>query len=325
MPSPPLFKEEGCEVTAVIDPPGHTTSDSVKIRKGRKRKSNAVTHSYPLWFYIPSAVAFIVLFIAPTIASFFFSLTRWTLFDWQFIGLDNYRQFFGEPFLVQGLYNTLFYAFFTSGSKVIIGMLLAIWLTSGVFAQGYLRGVIFFPVLVSTVGVGITFKALMEPFDGIINTSLTIFGIEGPRWLADPNLALFSVALVDVWKGVGIATVIYIAGLAAIPQEYREAALVDGAGSFKRFRYVILPLLMPATSTVIILSLIGGLRSFDLIWAMTGGGPGFASDVMASIVFKQYQAGFYGLSTAGNVVLFVVVAAIVFPLSRYLNRRTVEA
>ena len=289
--------------------------------KGRGRRSLA---SYPLWFYIPAALIYIVLFIVPTISSFFFSLTRWSLFDFQFIGFDNYLLFFREPFLVQGLANTVFYAFFTSGSKVVIGMLLAIWLTSGVFAQGYLRGVIFFPVLVSTIGVGITFKTLMDPFDGLINTSLTVFGIEGPMWLGDPELALFSVALVDVWKGVGIAMVIYIAGLAAIPQEYREAAIVDGASSFKNFWYVTLPLLMPATSTVIILSLIGGLRSFDLIWAMTGGGPGFASDVMASVIFKQYQAGFYGLSTAGNVVLFILVSIIVFPLSRYLNKKTVE-
>lgn len=294
------------------------------VSKGPKGRGRRYLASYPLWFYIPAALIYIVLFIVPTISSFFFSLTRWTLFDFQFIGFDNYLLFFREPFLVQGLANTVFYAFFTSGSKVVIGMLLAIWLTSGVFAQGYLRGVIFFPVLVSTIGVGITFKTLMDPFDGLINTSLTVFGIEGPMWLGDPELALFSVALVDVWKGVGIAMVIYIAGLAAIPQEYREAAIVDGASSFKNFWYVTLPLLMPATSTVIILSLIGGLRSFDLIWAMTGGGPGFASDVMASVIFKQYQAGFYGLSTAGNVVLFILVSIIVFPLSRYLNKKTVE-
>ena len=122
-----------------------------------------------------------------------------------------------------------------------------------------------------------------------------------------------SVALVDIWKGVGLATLIYIAGIVAIPQEYFEAARVDGAGGVKTFWHVTLPLLWPATSTVIILSLIGGLRSFDLIWTMTRGGPGFTSDVLASVVFKQYQAGFYGLSTAGNVVLFVLVTAIILP------------
>jgi raffinose/stachyose/melibiose transport system permease protein len=129
---------------------------------------------------------------------------------------------------------------------------------------------------------------------------------------------------VDVWKGVGLATLIYIAGIVSIPSEYLEAAKVDGAGSWQRFRQIVLPLARPATVTVIILSLIGGLRSFDLIWAMTRGGPGFTSDVIASVIYKQYQAGFYGLSTAGNVVLFVVVTAIVLPLSWFLNRKEVE-
>ena len=131
-------------------------------------------------------------------------------------------------------------------------------------------------------------------------------------------------ALVDIWKGVGLATLIYIAGIVSIPQEYVEAARVDGAGGVKAFWYVTVPLLWPATSTVIILSLIGGLRTFDLIWTMTHGGPGFSSDVLASVVFKQYQAGFYGISTAGNVVLFVVVTAIVLPVSRFLSRKEAE-
>lgn len=300
-------------------------SDFVQAsKKTVAARKNRLLNPYPMWFLIPGAVIYIVLFIFPTLASLFFSLTRWTLFDAKYIGLDNYILFFSERFLVQGLYNTVFYAFFTSGTKVILGMLLAIWLTGRVFGQGYLRAVIFFPVLVSTIGVGITFKVLMNPFDGVINSSLSIFGIEGPLWLSDPETALLSIALVDLWKGVGIATVIYIAGLSAIPQEYNEAATVDGASGFKRFKEITLPLLMPATSTVIILSLIGGLRSFDLIWAMSKGGPGFASDVMASMIFKQYQAGFYGLSTAGNVVLFVLVAVIIYPLSRYLNKKTVE-
>lgn len=300
-------------------------SDFVQAsKKTVAARKNRRLNPYPMWFLIPGAVIYMVLFIFPTLASLFFSLTRWTLFDAKYIGLDNYILFFSERFLVQGLYNTVFYAFFTSGTKVILGMLLAIWLTGRVFGQGYLRAVIFFPVLVSTIGVGITFKVLMNPFDGVINSSLSIFGVEGPLWLSDPETALLSIALVDLWKGVGIATVIYIAGLSAIPQEYNEAATVDGASGFKRFKEITLPLLMPATSTVIILSLIGGLRSFDLIWAMSKGGPGFASDVMASMIFKQYQAGFYGLSTAGNVVLFVLVAVIIYPLSRYLNKKTVE-
>jgi raffinose/stachyose/melibiose transport system permease protein len=276
---------------------------------------------YPAWFFLPAAVIYSVLFLAPTFASFYFSLTRWTLSNAVFIGLDNFAQFFREPFLIQGLVNTVFYAVVTSGLKVVLGMLLALLLTSNVIARGYLRSVVFFPVLVSTVGVGITFTVLMHPTQGMINETLALFGIKGPGWLTDPKLALFSVALVDVWKGVGLATVIYIAGLVAIPKDYYEAARIDGATAWQNFWEVTLPLSRPATATVITLSFIGGLRTFDLIWAMTKGGPGFASDTVASVIYKQYQSGFYGLSTAGNVVLFILIALLVVPLTMFLNRR----
>ncbi|GAA5087375.1 sugar ABC transporter permease [Microbacterium yannicii] len=280
---------------------------------------------YPLWFYIPAGILFIVLFAVPTFASFYFSLTRWSLFDVEFIGFQNFVTFFTEPMLYQSLINTFIYGFITSGLKVVLGLALALLLTGSILGRGYLRATIFFPVLVSTIGVGITFKVLMDPFDGLINKSLAAIGIQGPAWLTDPSLALYSVSLVDVWQGVGIATLIYIAGIVAIPQEYFEAARVDGAGAWKVFRNITLPLVVPATGTVVLLSLIGGLRSFELIWAMTRGGPGFSSDVIASVIYKQYQAGFYGLSTAGNVVLFVIVTAIVVPIFYFINRRQVES
>jgi raffinose/stachyose/melibiose transport system permease protein len=283
-------------------------------------KNAQIASSYPTWFYIPAAIIYGVLFLFPTFASLFFSLTRWTLFEAQFIGLENFVQFFREPFLVKGLVNTLIYGVVTSGAKVILGTLLALLLTSDIIGRGYLRSVVFFPVLVSTVGVGITFTVMMHPTQGIINEAIGLFGIKGPGWLTDPRLALMSVALVDVWKGVGLATLIYIAGIVSIPRDYFEAAKIDGASSWQNFWEITLPLLKPATITVVILSLIGGLRSFDLIWAMTRGGPGFTSDVIASVIYKQYQAGFYGLSTAGNVVLFILVALIIVPLSAFLNR-----
>jgi raffinose/stachyose/melibiose transport system permease protein len=279
---------------------------------------------YPYWFCLPAAVIFFVFFVVPTFSSFFFSLTRWDLTDWEFIGLDNFVNFFQEPALVIGLKNTLIYAVVTCGLKVVLGILLAQLLTSRIIARGFLRSVAFFPVLVSTIGVGLTFTVLMDPSAGLINKSLAAIGIEGPAWLVDPKTALLSVALVDVWKGVGLATVIFIAGIVSIPREYFEASAVDGASAFRRFWHIVLPLSKPAITTVIILSLIGGLRSFDLIWAMTRGGPGFTSDVIASVIYKQYQAGFYGLSTAGNVVLFLLVSAIVFPLYRFFTRQEVD-
>ena len=280
--------------------------------------------AYPYWFILPAAIVYVVLYLLPTVASFWFSLTRWDLTTATFIGLDNYRQFFSEPFLLKGLANTLIYAIVTSGIKSALGLVLAVYLTSGVFAQGLMRNVIFFPVLVSTIGVGLTFSALMHPTRGMLNVGLAAIGVDGPGWLVNPDLALFSVALVDVWKGIGLATLIYIAGLATINQDYYEAASIEGASRRQMFWNITVPLVRPATVTVITLSLIGGLRSFDLIWSMTRGGPGFSSDVLASVVYKQYQAGFYGLSTAGNVILFALIALVIMPLTFYFNRREVQ-
>lgn len=295
---------------------------SLKAAAPKRHKGKS---AYPYWFYLPAAVVYTVLFLVPTFASFFFSFTRWNLTEFTWIGMDNFVQFFSEAALIKGLTNTFVYGVVTASLKVILGMLLAVLLTSQIIARGYLRSVIFFPVLLSSIGVGIVFTVLMDPSSGMINKALAVIGIEGPKWLTDPAWALMSVAFVDVWKGVGLATVIFIAGIVSIPQEYFEAAKVDGASPFKCFWNITVPLARPATATVIILSLIGGLRSFDLIWAMTKGGPGFTSDVIASVIYKQYQAGFYGLSTAGNVVLFLIVTAVIVPLSMVLNRKEVEA
>lgn len=280
---------------------------------------------YPYWFILPAAIIFLGLFIAPTIASFYFSLTYWDPFEARFAGWDNYIQFFSEPFLVRGTVNTLIFAVITSGLKSVLGLLLAVLLTSGIFGQSFLRSVVFFPVLVSTIGIGLVFQELMHPTEGAINMALAAIGIQGPGWLTNPSLALFSVALVDVWRGVGLATLIYIAGLSTISQDYYEAARIDGATRIQLFWRVTVPLVRPATVTVVVLSLIGGLRLFDLIWAMTRGGPGFSSDVLASVIYKQYQAGFWGLSTAGNVILFLMIAMIIAPLIWWLNRKEVVA
>lgn len=295
---------------------GTMTSASTAARRGN--------HAYPGWFYAPAAVIYAVLFLIPTFASFYFAFTRWTFSTSEFTGFDNFVTFFTQPRLSTSFTNTLIYATLTSGAKVVIGLVLGVVLTSGIFARGYLRAVVFFPVLVSTIGVGITFKVLLDPFDGVVNQALAAIGINGPGWLTDPNLALYSIAAVDVWKGVGLATLIYIAGIVAIPDEYYEAARVDGSSAWSTFWNITVPLVRPATVTVVILSLIGGLRTFDLIWAMTGGGPGFASDTIASVIYKQYAAGFYGLSTAGNVILFLLITGIVLPLFLFLNRKSKE-
>jgi raffinose/stachyose/melibiose transport system permease protein len=304
------------------EPPTAAAGRRARARNGKGGRGG---NPYPYLFYVPAGIVYTIVFLVPTIMAFYFSMTRWTLFDSTFVGLENFTDFFAEQNLRIGFQNTLIYAVTTSGLKVVLGMALGVLLTSRIKLRGFLRSVVFFPVLVSTVAVGITFSVLLKPDTGLVNKALALVGISGPDWLGDANTALLSVALVDVWKGVGLATVIYIAGMMSIPRDYYQAVAVDGGGAWHRFRFVTLPLSWPATNSVIILSFIGGLRSFDLIWTMTRGGPGFTSDVIASIIYKQYQAGFFGLSTAGNVILFIVVTALVVPLTRFLSAREVAA
>lgn len=286
-------------------------------------QAKSILRTYPYLFYLPAGLLFLMFFLIPTAMSFYYSLTRWTLFDATFIGLDNYKTFLQDPQLKLAFRNTIIYAIFTSGFKVIIGLPLAMLLTSRIKFSGFFRSAIYFPVLISTVAVGITFYALMQPSTGLINVALSTFGIPRTDWLGDPAIALYSVIIVDIWKGIGIAMVLFMAGILSIPTEYFDAARLEG-GAWIKFRHVILPLSRNATFTVILLSFIGGLRTFDLIWAMTHGGPGFASDVLTSVIFKEYQAGFYGLSTAGNVIMFLLVTIIAYPLMRFFNRMELE-
>lgn len=276
---------------------------------------------YTLWFLLPSTVIFGIFFLIPLMTSLFYSLTVWDFKSYTFVGLDNFKMFFSERSLNSSVAHTLIYAFLTCGLKVTLAFFIAVFLTGKIRTKDFLRSVVFFPNLVSTIAVGITFAALMHPTKGLINTCISALGFGRIDFLGNTDLALYSVIFTDVWKGVGVATVIYIAGIQAIDKTYYEAAEIDGAGGWQRLRYITIPLVRPAMNSVMILSLIGGLRCFDLIWAMTGGGPGFATDVLASVVYKQYAAGFYGLSTAGNVIMFVLIALIAYPLQRFLLKR----
>ena len=285
-------------------------------------KSTAKLYSF--WFFAPAGVIYILFFILPTFASFFFSFTIWTLRDWAFTGLDNFKIFLTEPSLSIGFRNTVVYAFATCALKVIFGFLLAVLLCEQLKSKGFLRTIIFYPTILSTIAVGIMFKSIMHPTLGVINNILSVFRIHGPDWLGDPKIALFSVILVDFWKGVGIAMVIFIAGVQAIPRHYYEAAMIDGSSSFRQLVNITLPLSRSSINTVTLLALIGGIRTFDLIWVMTQGGPGFTTDLISSIIYKQYQSGFYGISTAGNVILFILIIIIAVPTYMAMIKKEVD-
>ena len=298
--------------------PGRATAARPTSRARRRS-------AYPYALYVPAAVVYLVIFLVPTVVAFYFALTRWTLFDSTFVGLDNFRDFLAEQNLRIGFQNTLIYAVVTSGLKVVLGMALGVLLTSGLRLRGFLRSVVFFPVLVSTVAVGITFSVLLKPDTGLVDTGPGPGRHLGGRdWLGDADHGAAVGRAGGRLEGRG-------PGHRHLHRRHpvHPAGVLPGGRGGRRhawhgFRHVTLPLSWPATYSVIILSFIGGLRSFDLIWTMTRGGPGFTSDTIASIIYKQYQAGFFGLSTAGNVLLFLVVTAIVVPLTYFLGKRQVD-
>lgn len=257
--------------------------------------------------------------------SFFFSMTTWTLTEWRFTGFDNLRMFFNEVSLSISFRNSIIYSILTCAFKVVLGLLFGAVLSSSMLKTRHiLRSVLFFPNLISTLAVGLTFKSLMHPTRGLINSALAMLGIAGPDWLGNVSIALYSIIGIDVWKGVGIATVIYISGIMSIPEQYYEALSIDGGNTWDKFLHITLPLSRPARNSVIILAFIGGLRTFDLVWATTKGGPGFYTDLLASVVYKQYSAGFYGLATLGNVLMLLLICALAFPLYFYITRKEVD-
>ena len=225
--------------------------------------------TYPVKLAFPGLVIYIIIFIVPTFASLYFSMTIWNLREAKFVGLENFVSFFTMTNTRTALINTAIFALCTCSVKIILGLLLAKYICSGIRSGNYLKIVIFFPYLLGNVVVALAFRALLEPA-GTINQFLEWIGLDAIHWLTDKHYALLSCIVADIWKGIGTVTIILIAGMCAIPKSYYEAAAIDGASSWTAFRKITLPLLIPSLNTVLTLCLIGGLRSYDLIQALTG-------------------------------------------------------
>lgn len=278
---------------------------------------------YSGWLAVPGILIYVVIFVIPTFASFYFSMTTWDLRTSTFTGFDNFITFFTMSNTKASLLNTAIYAFFTCFVKVALGLLIAQYLCKKIRVAGYLKVILFFPTLLGNVAVAIAFEKILSS-GGIVNQVLENFGMEPIKFLTSAEWALFTCIVIDIWKGIGTAILIYIAGISAIPDNYYEAAAIDGAKPRQIFTKITLPLLVPTINTVLTLSLIGGLRTYDLIYAMTGGGPGYSTEVLGSVIYKLFARGNYGLATAGYVIMFVIVSLIVFPLNSYVAKKEAE-
>jgi raffinose/stachyose/melibiose transport system permease protein len=278
-------------------------------------------YSYKL--IIPWFTIFLLFFLGPTLAGFYFAFTNWNLSEADFVGLANFKEIFSNPSMSGAFSNTFIFMFVTVVFKVTIAMFLAILVNQKLKTQNFLRGAFFFPVLMTFVATGVIFKALLHPETGIINSMLTTIGLEGlaMKWLIDPSIVMFSIAGIDIWKGIGFNMVIFLAGLQSISSEYYEAAEIDGASSWQRFKLITFPLLTPIFHANILLTVIQGMKVFDLILVTTGGGPGYSSVVINTFIFNAFSMGRYGLAVAGELLLFIIIVTITLILRFFLERR----
>lgn len=285
------------------------SATAIDRRGPKKRKDRSG------YVYILPATVFIVLFsLVPIGMSAYYSLTKFNVIQApEWLGLKNYLSLFHDPFFNAAFRNTLFYAAVVVPLTTLISMLLAALITSrGANAwTGFIKSALFIPVISSMILVGTLWRIMYNPQMGLINQFLDLFGIDSVNWLGSTRMALPSVCVVGIWKNVGYFMVIYIAAIQDIPRELYEAARVDGASGFRQFWHITLPMLRPITFLVVILGTIWSFQVFDLVYTMTGGGPGKATVTLVSIIynsaFRDYKMGY---ACAMAMFLFGVICVI---------------
>ncbi|MEU6247959.1 sugar ABC transporter permease [Glycomyces sp. NPDC047010] len=282
----------------------------------------------PYLFTLPVIVVFVVLFAVPLVYSFYYSLTDFNGYstDVNFVGFENYTTIWQDTSMLAALGFTLLFTVATTVAITVLAIPLALILNQKFFGRNLVRSVFFFPSVVSVAILGLVWGFILAPLgSGVINSVIGWFGAQPVAWLAEPTLAKFSVVAVAVWSGTGWHAVLYLAYLQAIPSEFYEAASIDGASRWQRFRHLTLPLLTPAITISQLLLLTGGLKVYDLPYTLTGGGPGFATRTLTqSIIENGIAQGEVGKASALSVVFFLAVGLIIvaqLALSRRLEAR----
>jgi multiple sugar transport system permease protein len=276
-------------------------------------------------FLAPSLIPLVLFTVSPMFAALGLSLVRWNLLGPpEFAGLDNYARLLGDADFRGAVVNTIVFVAGYLPLVIVGGMIIALALNQRLRGLTILRTAYFLPVVTSWVVVALMWRWLLDPGAGVVNHALGLVGIDGPGWYNDPVWAMPSVIVASAWKDLGFVMVILLAGLQAIPNEYYEAASVDGAGRWTRFLHITLPLLTPSLFFVLVISLINNLQVFDQVWVMTRGGPaGATSVVVEQIVTSAFRYGQMGYAAAMSWLFFVVLLGITIIQFR-LQRRWVH-
>ncbi len=279
------------------------------LLRSRRQRSDVL---WGLFFISPQVIGLLVFSLIPVVYAFILSVMKWDgLGTREFVGLNNFRDQFADPDFRDALVHTFIYTFIAVPGGVSLSLLLAL-AVNHVKGKTIYRTIFFLPTITSSVAVSMVWLWMLNGDFGLINLYLREqLSLDPPNWLVDTTWVIPAVALVAIWAGLGFNMVIFLAGLQGIPATYLEAAQIDGASKWRQFWNITLPLLSPTTFFVTIISIIASFQVFDMIYVMTGGGPGSASTTM---VFHIYELAFvnftFGVSAAAAVVLFALIMAI---------------
>jgi raffinose/stachyose/melibiose transport system permease protein len=284
------------------------------------------TSAYPTWFAAGALLLYGVFSLLPSVLGIGYAFTDWNAYSTElnWVGLDNFATILSSgPTYIRFIANTIVFTVSTIFLKTAIALGLALLLTEGVRRLSYVyRALIYLPAVLPILIVSLIFRSVLNPATGLLNETLRAVGLGALalHWLTDVSLAMWSVIAVDVWRGVGYIMVILIAGLQAIPRDYYEAASIDGASGRQTFRHITLPLLMPVLAVTTVLNLLYGLKVFDIVFVLTRGGPGRATDTVYTAIFDDFSKGRYGIATALSTLLFLVMIVLGYVTIRALRR-----
>lgn len=281
----------------------------------KKRKLRAgELGKYFVIFILPALIIYLLFSIIPFLYTIYYSFTDYTdmnPINLHFVGLKNYIKVLQTPVMLAAIKNSVIYAILLTGFQTLLGLTLAFVLNQKLKSRNLLRAVFFFPAVFSSLIIGYLWNFIMSSSDfGLINNILHQLGLGTLNFFTSKN-ALYSVILTQIWQWTGWAMVIFLANLQSISPDLYEAAEIDGANGLKKFMYVTLPLMCPSVKIVIVTGLIGGMKVFDIIYSMTSGGPGDATQTVMTVMMKKgISEGFYSTGSAFGVCFFIIVLAI---------------
>jgi multiple sugar transport system permease protein len=271
----------------------------------------------PYLLIMPNVLMYAVFVLIPVVCIFLLSFTDYTILNpggW--VGLQNYKRLISDSIFHQAVINTSVYWFFTVVPTMLIGLAIAALLNTGIRAQSIFRAAIFLPGVISSVAIAMTWLWLLDPMQGPVNAILEWFGGQGRSWLQDPDTALPSIIVIGIWSGIGFSMLIYLAGLQGIPEHLYEAASIDGAGLFRKFIWITIPMLRPITFFLFITTTIRSFQVFDLVFILTNGGPMNSTTTIVNEVvktaFQDYRMGY-----AAALSIFLLILTLIITMVNY--------